>query len=717
MNRFAYRTTGLAIRAVTALSKATIHTHGRENIPEGALIFVANHFTRLETLFLTYYTFQLTGKKPVWSLAASEIYNASLGSFLEKVGAVSTHNPDRDRLIVKSLLTGEAAWIIYPEGRMVKNKKIFEKEQYLISYAGKKQPPHTGAASLALRTEFYRQRLKTMRRAHPSEAERLMDLFQIDDLDPVLDINTYIVPVNITYYPIRAKENLLNYLAEHFVENIPDQVEEELMTEGTMLLSGVDIDIRFGEPIEVSPLLNQPLIRRDIDSDREIGFDEVLPSTPAMRTIALELMHRYMRAIYRMTTVNPEHLFATVLKYLPRRHFDPEDLKRRVFLAVSDNNTHPEIHLHRDMDRPPLHLLVDDRGGWFDQFINLALEKAVVQKQGDRFLKDPSKLTSLFDFHRVRVENPITVMVNEIEPMTNLQRRLRKIARLPSFWVKRRTVRLLERLGADEFDTDYQTFYIENESKPKQVGAPFLLRGRSRKIGVVLIHGYMAAPMEVRDLARYLNQQGWWVYAPRVKGHGTSPEDLSLRSRRDWMESADLGYAIISLLCRQIVVGGFSNGAGLALDLAARIPNISAVFAVCPPFKLHAATARLAPAMDMWNRLVGRVRPQMTRQFVENHPENPGINYFRNPVSGVRELEKLMAEVAEEASEIDPPALLVLADKDPVVDEKGAKRFFEKLGSEDKRYLLFHFDRHGIVRGEGANKVHRAIAQFIKTST
>jgi len=717
MNRFAYRTTGLAIRTITALSKASIHIHGRENIPEGALIFVANHFTRLETLFLTYYIFQLIGKKPVWSLAAGELYNAAFGSFLDKVGAVSTHNPDRDRLIVKSLLTAEAAWIIYPEGRMVKNKKTFEKGQYLISYAGEKQQPHTGAASLALRTEFYRQRLGTMRRSNPSEADRLMALFQIDDIDPVLDFNTYIVPVNITYYPIRAKENLLNFLADHFVENLSDRLEEELMTEGTMLLSGVDIDIRFGEPLEVSPRLNQPLIRADIDSDREIGFDEVLPSTPVMRTIALELMNHYMRAIYRMTTINPEHLFASILKYFPRRQFDPEDLKRRVFLAVSDKNVHMGAHLHRDMDRPPLHLLVDDRRNWFDQFINLALDKAVVKIQGDRYLKDPSKLTSLFDFHRVRVENPIKVMVNEIEPMTDLQRRLRKIARLPAFWVKRRTVRLLERLGADEFHTDYQTFYIEKESKPKQVGVPFLLRGRSRKIGVVLIHGYMAAPMEVRELARYLNQQGWWVYAPRVKGHGTSPEDLSLRSRQDWMESVDLGYAIISLLCRQIVVGGFSNGAGLALDLATRISGIITVFAVCPPFKLHAATARLAPAMNMWNRLVGHVRPKMARQFIENHPENPDINYLRNPVSGVRELEKLMEHVAEEAPKINPPVLLILADKDPVVDEKGAKRFFGKLGSEDKQYLLFHFNRHGILRGKGSNKVHQAIAQFIKTST
>ncbi|MDX1707656.1 MAG: 1-acyl-sn-glycerol-3-phosphate acyltransferase, partial [Desulfobacterales bacterium] len=158
LNRFAYRTTGLAIKTITNLSKAQISYHGENNIPAGSNIFVINHFTRLETFLMPYVIFRLT-HVPVWSLASYELFKGAFGAYLEKVGAVSTKNPDRDRLIVKTLLTGEANWIIFPEGRMVKNKKIIEKGRFMISAAGGKHPPHSGAATLAMRTEFYRQRL------------------------------------------------------------------------------------------------------------------------------------------------------------------------------------------------------------------------------------------------------------------------------------------------------------------------------------------------------------------------------------------------------------------------------------------------------------------------------------------------------------------------------------------------------------------------------
>ena len=166
MNRFAYRTTSLAIKTLSNLSKARVNLHGAELIPEGAKIFVVNHFTRLETFLIPYYLHKLL-KKPIWSLASAEFYGGALGRFLESVGAVSTKDPDRDRLIVKTLLTDEAAWVIFPEGRMVKNKKIIEKGRYMVSFAGGKHAPHTGAAHLALRSEFYRQRFVWPGRSRP----------------------------------------------------------------------------------------------------------------------------------------------------------------------------------------------------------------------------------------------------------------------------------------------------------------------------------------------------------------------------------------------------------------------------------------------------------------------------------------------------------------------------------------------------------------------
>jgi 1-acyl-sn-glycerol-3-phosphate acyltransferase len=282
LSRFAYRTTGLAIKTITNLSRAEISYHGENNIPAGSNIFVINHFTRLETFLMPYLIFRLT-KIPVWSLASFELFKGAFGAYLEKVGAVSTKNPDRDRLIVKTLLTGEANWIIFPEGRMVKNKKLIEKGRYMISAAGGKHPPHTGAATLALRTEFYRQRIKRLTAENSDEARHLAELFQIQNLEPVINGQTHIVPVNLTYYPIRVRENILSNLAVRLVEDLPERIIEELMTEGSMLLSGVDIDIRFGKPIQIFECLQCSPIDLDISAKRRIHFDDPIPSRPRLR--------------------------------------------------------------------------------------------------------------------------------------------------------------------------------------------------------------------------------------------------------------------------------------------------------------------------------------------------------------------------------------------------------------------------------------------------
>ena len=52
--RYARRLTGVTLSTIEALMKGKIDVQGTHNIPDGPVLFVANHFTRSETFILPY---------------------------------------------------------------------------------------------------------------------------------------------------------------------------------------------------------------------------------------------------------------------------------------------------------------------------------------------------------------------------------------------------------------------------------------------------------------------------------------------------------------------------------------------------------------------------------------------------------------------------------------------------------------------------------------
>jgi len=712
MNRQAYLATGRMIALAESFSKLRVQVHGQENLPKGAVIFVVNHFTRIETLLLPYHIYNLTDI-PVWSLADASFFDGPLSGFLDMLGAVSTRNPDRDRAIVKTLLTGEANWVIFPEGRMVKDKGAF-RPRFLLPPRGER--PHSGAATLALRTEFYRRRIASLLQSAPEELERLLELFQIGDLGPVLAGACWIVPVNVTYYPLRARENVLSNLADLFLKNISLRLREEMLTEGSMLFSGVDIDIRFGEPLDPGRYLGDPAIEADMASTGRIDFDDRLPSLAALRQAASKLRDRYMSSIYSLTTVNHDHLFASLLRALPLRTIEEADFRRRVFLLASGHLKRSRVTCHHSLETGQVALLTDDRYHKYRDFMLFALEKGVLTRHQGVLVKDRAKFSAPFDMQRIRIDNPIGVIANEVVPLTILQREVHLTAWLPGWLVKSHVADTLERQALEEFEADYQQFYRPEESKERRVGTPVLLKGRSRALGVVLVHGFLSAPLEVAELAAHLNGKGYWVYQVRLRGHGTSPEDLALRGGKDWAESVDLGYALMSALCHRVVLGGFSFGGGVALDCASRVRDVAGVFAVCPPQRLLDLSSRFAPAVTVWNRVMDLISYQEAKkEFAVTVPERPQINYARLPIAGLREMGRFMRDLGPKLAGISVPVQVLQADGDPVVDPQGSGRLFEMLGSKEKKYLKFPLKRHGILAGPGSKEVHEAIGSFVDT--
>ena len=210
--------TGAAINAIMKTTNASIRTHGEENIPAEPVLYVINHFTRMETFFLPYVINKLTGKV-VLSLAHHSFFGGGFGRYLNRIGAISTDDADRFKILSSNLLTGDMASLIYPEGQMIKDKKIVEKGKFMIYNTGMRRPPHTGAALLALRAEFFREKLRYYREiGYTRGINQYRDYFGLSEpaLDALMKRETCVVPVNITYFPIRARNNALNRIARRF---------------------------------------------------------------------------------------------------------------------------------------------------------------------------------------------------------------------------------------------------------------------------------------------------------------------------------------------------------------------------------------------------------------------------------------------------------------------------------------------------------------------
>ncbi len=305
-------------------------------------------------------------------------------------------------------------------------------------------------------------------------------------------------------------------------------------------------------------------------------------------------------------------------------------------------------------------------------------------------------------------------MANEIEPIKEVVESIKRITEMTPIKIHKQIKKYLVEKTKTDYFKDYKQYYIEGESKEKKIGAPLFLKAENEKSGILLIHGYMAAPEEMREFAQYLHEKSFTVYVPRLKGHGTAPEDLSTTKYLEWIESVEEGYVILRHTCKKLFVGGFSTGAALALELCTRVHDIDAAFAVAPPMKLKDLGSHFVPAISLFNNMMKKAYlSKITKEFITNEPENPHINYTKNPIAGIRELERLTKALEPELKNINIPVLVVQSRKDPVVNPSGTLKLFNKIGSNNKEYFLFDYDRHGILLGKGALRIYKNIESFI----
>jgi len=714
-----FRYASLAMNILEKLLGTRFTVSGLEKIPSQPVMFVANHFTRSETFFVPY-IINKCSKRSVRCLADSKLFQGVFGKFLRSVGTVSTKDPNRDNIILNDLITGSFDWMIYPEGSMVKSKEIKFDGLYVSYTPHRIGPVRTGASVLALKSQLFRNDLIL---AHQSQNSQILSEYKINyglQYQSSLEkLQTHIVPVNITYYPIRPGNNKIKNLAIRLIKNLPKQIIEELEIEGNILLDS-DIDINFGDPINLVEYINSaqniinkiPIIKYETKNNFVIKY------------YRSRLTSDFMKKIYRDIQINFDHLFVSSLIHITHDKISINYLKRVIYhSAILLSKTKKYRLNYSVLESNIFSIFSDEKNHEFDSVFELALKQSLISKiSPSEIIVNKNQLSKKYDFHEIRIENTLQVIAREFDLIDGASSVVRKVCTLENDELKNLVFNNILEYDIKVFEQEYLQNYDDKYSKNQNVGKPFFINknvNSSKNIqnfGVVLVHGYKSAPQEVENLANFLSGYGIKVYAVRLRGHGTSPIDLKNYLWSDWYNSLQRGYCALANICSNIAIVGFSTGGLLTLLSASQKNNLSklvGVVSINSALKLRDIKAKMVPGINLWNELLDKFKLEKGHlEFIDDEPENPHINYARNYIKGVYELEKLMTICADNLYKINLPTLVIQGTNDPVINPKSGELIYNKIKSPNKKFVEFEADNHVIITSLKRDLVFQEIMNF-----
>ncbi|MHC4991346.1 MAG: alpha/beta fold hydrolase, partial [Planctomycetota bacterium] len=654
MNMTAYKTTGAFIAAIRKLFRVELRVSGAENLPDRPTIFAANHFTRMETVLIPYALYY-SARRPVRSLAMHALFSGLSGRYMRSVGVMSVRDPHRNRTIIRELMTKASDWVIYPEGGLIKNKKTVARGKLQLSHPKRQGPPHTGAAMLALKAEIAKHRF--LRACQQEDRERLRyyhDVYGLTRPEEICEEPIVVVPLTVTLYPLRPEPNPISRLAKRLKPNLDPRVEEELRVEGSVLFGQGEVSIHFGEPIEVTAHLDTPteLARRVVGM-----FSEERRGDLMLRRQATKLTSECMRRVYANTEINFDHLFCYGLRCAREDRVRAADFHRSLYLAARELSGTEGLRLHPALENGIASLVSGETYAPLESVAEMAVRQGIVKREAGHYVIDHEALKRQHDFHEVRLVNTVQVLANELEPIRPATRALSRCINRAPERTRKTAARALREDDHEDFQRDYETWYDPELSKTLDVASPFFLKRPRAEIGVILVHGYLSSPAQVRPLAEHLHEHGCAVYGVRLPGHGTAPEQLTEVTWQDWMRALFRAHGMMRHQTPRVVVGGFSLGGILALMLAASRPEtVDGVFSINAPLRLRDLRAPLVPAIVRWDGWMQRLRLRSGHlRRAGHHTETPELNYTRDYLLGVRELRRAIASCRRHLQQVTSP--------------------------------------------------------------
>ncbi|RYZ04479.1 MAG: alpha/beta fold hydrolase [Myxococcales bacterium] len=231
---------------------------------------------------------------------------------------------------------------------------------------------------------------------------------------------------------------------------------------------------------------------------------------------------------------------------------------------------------------------------------------------------------------------------------------------------------------------------------------------------VLAFHGFTGTPQEVALVVEVARELGLAAEAPLLPGHGLRVADLAATTFADWLSAAEEHYARAATR-GPVIACGLSMGALLAFHLAKNHPQSTAgVIAIANAVWLRSPW----PALPL--RLLGRLRlpdfwlSKTAPDLGDSEQRAVHLTYNAQPIHAAISLLKAGQELADQLHLVHAPTLLLHGALDAVAPVENAFRVAVRLGTLDKRTVVFARSRHILTRDVERAAVRLELHAFLK---